>query len=142
MNRIEALQDCLGAEHAALFGYGALGGVLAGVPRGEPDLERARSSYAAHSALRDALTELISTKGAQPTAAAPAYHLPFALADGNSCRRLARLLERRAASVFGLAVAATVEQDRVLVATALMECVLREVAWGGVAEPFPAIPEL
>ncbi len=116
--------------------------MLSGVPRGEQDLERARSSYAAHSALRGALTEVISAEGAQPTAAAPAYHLPFRLTDGSSCRRLARLLERRAASVFGLAVAAAVEQERVLVATALMECVLREVAWGGGVEPFPAIPEL
>lgn len=142
MNSIAALQSCLAAEHAALYGYGALGGVLAGVSGGEPDLARARSSYAAHRELREDLTARISGAGALPVAAAAAYDLPFAVRDGRSCRRLARLLEQRAASVYGLAVAATVEEDRAFTAAALRGCALREVAWGAGVKPFPAIPEL
>jgi len=142
VNRIAALQSCLAAEHAALYGYGALGGVLAGVPRAEPDLARAKSSYAVHRELREDLTARISGTGALPAAASAAYDLPFAVQDGRSCRRLARLLEQRAASVYGLAVAATVDEDRAFAAAALRGCAVREVAWGGGVEPFPAIPEL
>ena len=32
MSALDALQDCLAAEHAACYGYGVLGGALAGIP--------------------------------------------------------------------------------------------------------------
>ncbi|MEJ7744715.1 MAG: DUF4439 domain-containing protein [Nocardioidaceae bacterium] len=64
--RVTALQNCLGAEHAALYGYGVLGGVLAGVAGGESDLERARSSYADHRVLRDDLVALLSAARCTP----------------------------------------------------------------------------
>ncbi|MBA2445005.1 MAG: ferritin-like domain-containing protein [Nocardioidaceae bacterium] len=142
MNRVDALQSCLAAEHAALFGYGVLGGVLAGVPAGEPDLERAQSSYAVHRQLRDDLTVLISEAEAEPVAAAAVYDLPFTVRDRLGCRHLARLLEGRTATVYGLAIAATVDEDRAFTAAALRGSVLREVSWGADVVPFPAIPEL
>ncbi len=142
MNRIQALQSCLSAEHAALYGYGVLGGVLAGVSGGATDLARAQSSYAVHRELREDLIALISGVAERPVAAAAAYDLPFAVQDGRSCRRLARLLEHRTASVYGLAVAATVDEERAFAAAALRGCALREVAWGADVEPFPGMPEV
>lgn len=142
MNRVAALQNCLAAEHAALFGYGVLGGVLAGVPFGAADLARARSAYAVHRELRDDLTVLISEAEVEPVAAAAVYDLPLTVRDRMGCRQLARLLEARTATVYGLAIAATVDEDRAFTAAALRGSVLREVGWGADVVPFPAIPEL
>ena len=41
MSALDALQDCLAAEHAACYGYGAVGGALAGIPDTAPDEARA-----------------------------------------------------------------------------------------------------
>lgn len=141
MSGVTALQNCLGAEHAALYGYGVLGGVLAGVAGGESDLERARSSYADHRVLRDDLVALLSAAGVLPTAAAAAYDLPFPVIGAESPRRLARLLERRAGSLYGMAVAATVDGDRAFAAAALRGCAVRAVAWGAPVVAFPGVSE-
>ncbi|MGV9632289.1 DUF4439 domain-containing protein, partial [Streptomyces sp. NPDC003487] len=47
---IEALQAALAAEHAAVYGYGVVGGRI-----GETRRAEARAAYAAHRARRDAL---------------------------------------------------------------------------------------
>lgn len=142
MSAVVAFQRCLGAEHAALYGYGLLGGVLAGVTGSEPALRRAQSSYADHRELRDDLVALISAAGESPVSAAVAYDLPFATTDARNCVRLARLLERRSAAVYGLAVAATVGEERAFAAAALRGCAVREVAWGAKTPAFPGVPEM
>ncbi|NEB22488.1 DUF4439 domain-containing protein, partial [Streptomyces coelicoflavus] len=48
--RLDAVQAALAAEHAAVYGYGVVGGRI-----GEERLTEARAAYDAHRARRDAL---------------------------------------------------------------------------------------
>ncbi len=122
-----------------MYGYGVLGGVLAGLARGSGDQVRADAAYVAHRARRDTLTTLIAHLGTRPVAAEPAYATPFQVVSLADCRRLARLVEHRCAAVFAFAVSQTVEEARVLSADALTDCAVREVGWGADPEPLPGL---
>jgi hypothetical protein len=140
---VEALQDCLAAEHAAVYGYGVLGGVLAGESApGSADQERAASGYVEHRTRRDDLTAEISATGADPVAADPAYELPGPVVSVDDCRSLARDLEERCAQVYADAVSRSADDDRATAARALTACALRAVSWGARPEPFPGVAEL
>ncbi|MPZ97352.1 MAG: DUF4439 domain-containing protein [Propionibacteriales bacterium] len=129
----EALQSALAAEHAAVYGYGVVGGVLGSGSRA------AVSSHAAHRGLRDQLTAQL---GGDAVAAEAAYSLPLQVTDATRARRLARELEARCAAVYADVVGRTTGQARVLAAQALTECALRGMTWGSEPEPFPGLDEL
>jgi Domain of unknown function (DUF4439) len=136
-----ALQDCLAAEYAAVFGYGVLGGVLS-ASGGTADKTYAAASYAVHRARRDSLIDVVTRMGATPLAAEPAYALPFAVTDRGTCRELARRIEHRTASTYSFAVARSEGDLRSLVAGALTDAAVREVRWGGAATAFPGAADL
>ncbi len=136
---VDALQASLAAEHAALFGYGVVGGRVAGVAAGSSWQALAVASYAAHRDVRDLLVSTISRLGGSPLAAEPAYELPADVDDLSSCKRLARQLESRCAAVHAATVAATVADRRGLIARALSESAVREVRWGAAVAAFPGI---
>ncbi len=94
------LQQCLAAEHAAVFGYALLGGVLSAAVSEAPAAKAAVTSYDVHRDRRDVLTELIAAAGTKPAAAEAAYDIPFPVAGEPSARRLARYLEARCATVY------------------------------------------
>ncbi|HET6359230.1 DUF4439 domain-containing protein, partial [Streptomyces sp.] len=50
MSTLDAIQAALAAEHAAVYGYGVVGGRI-----GEAREAEVRAAYAAHRARRDAL---------------------------------------------------------------------------------------
>ncbi|NED26181.1 DUF4439 domain-containing protein, partial [Streptomyces anulatus] len=77
-------QAALAAEHAAVYGYGVLGGRIEG-KRGT----EARAAYDGHRARRDALARAVRDLGGRPVASDAAYALPFAVADSPSAVRLA-----------------------------------------------------
>ena len=140
---LDALQDCLAAEHAAVYGYGVLGGVLAGrTPTGSSLQELAASTYADHRRRRDDLTDLIASRDGDPVAAQPAYRLPRRVSSVDDCRALALRLEDRCAEVYAEAVARCVDDDRELTAGSLTACALRSVSWGSRPVPFPGAPDL
>lgn len=139
MTALESLQACLAAEHAALYGYGVLGGVLAGITSATADQALADESYAVHERRRDDLETLITAARAEPVAAQPAYAIPFPVVERADCRRLAALMERRAAWVYADAVALTVGGQRALAAGALTDCAVRLTSWGGRPTPLPGI---
>jgi hypothetical protein len=141
MTALDALQDCLAAEHAAIYGYGVLGGVLGGTTA-DADIGRAREAYDAHLRRRDDLRERIHAFGEEPVVAEPAYAVPERIDDVGSCRRLAQQLEASAAAVYAAAVAETVEELRELVGRALTECALRADAWGAPDDVLPGLDEL
>jgi hypothetical protein len=140
---LDALQDCLAAEHAAVFGYGVVGGVLAGnTPVDSALRELAVAAYVEHRRRRDDLADLIGQRDADPVAAEPAYDLPTRATSVDECRELARLLEDRCAEVYADAVSHCVDDDRELTARGLTACAVRAVAWGARPEPFPGVTEL
>ncbi|HEY7044963.1 MAG TPA: ferritin-like domain-containing protein [Nocardioidaceae bacterium] len=143
MTAVDALQECLAAEHAAVYGYGVLGGVLAGVtPVGSSEQQRAASAYVEHRRRRDELTSLITGRGSEPVAAEAAYDVPRQVQTVQDCRDLARLIEDRCAQTYADAVSRTTDRDRELTAGALTACTLTAVGWGAPIEPFPGVAEI
>ena len=141
MSALRALQGCLDAEHTAVYGYGVVGGVLAGTS-GADERGYAAASYVAHRTRRDELIELIAGLGAEPAVAQPIYATPFPVSDAGACRRLAAVIERRTAATYAYAVSETVGELRGLLAAALTDAAVREVRWGGDVVPFPGAPDL
>lgn len=142
MTALPALQHCLAAEHAAIYAYGVLGGVLAGDAEGASDQAMAAEGFVAHRARRDTLTSLITRLKAHPVPAEPSYTTPFHVADSSDSRRLGRYVEHRTAAVYAFAVAKTVDGTRRMLANALTDAALREVRWGAKAQAFPGAGDL
>ena len=135
-----ALAAVLTAEHAAIFGYGVVGGHLDNA--GKQTVRRADS---AHRTRRDALiARLVSTSATVPPAA-PAYTLPFAVTNRSSALKLAVALEEGTAEAWRLAIAATTGDVRKAALDALIDCALRATAWRRAAKlapitvPFPGV---
>ncbi|MFJ2722103.1 ferritin-like domain-containing protein [Streptomyces sp. NPDC087437] len=134
--RLEALQAVLAAEHAAVYGYGVVGGRI-----GESRRAEARSAYDAHRARRDALAREVRDLGGQPVAAAAAYTLPFPVPDSAAAVRFAAELEERVAGVYSDLVRAAGGERRREAAGALREAAVRAVRWRGGSVAFPGLAE-
>ncbi|MEC3997505.1 DUF4439 domain-containing protein [Actinacidiphila sp. DG2A-62] len=133
---LAAAQAALAAEHAAVYGYGAVGGRV-----GAGRAREARAAYDAHRAARDALVRTVTGLGGTPVAAAAAYALPFAVPDRAAAVRLAAYLEERVAGAYGdltRAATGTVRRDA---AAALRASAVRAVRWSGGSVAFPGLAE-
>ncbi|MFC4507966.1 MULTISPECIES: ferritin-like domain-containing protein [Streptomyces] len=133
---LTALQATLAAEHAAVYGYGVVGGRIAAARRAE-----AQAAYDAHRARRDALAREVRDLAAEPVAASAAYALPFPVADSAAAVRLAAELEDRVAGVYSDLVRATGGKQRREAAGALREAAVRAVRWRGGSVAFPGLAE-
>lgn len=131
-----ALQAALAAEHAAVYGYGVVGGRV-----GEPHRAEARAAYDAHRARRDALVRAVRDLGGTPLAASAGYALPFPVQDGTAAVRLAARLEERVAAVYSDLVRAATGARRADAAGALRESAVRAVRWSGESVAFPGLAE-
>lgn len=141
MTPVDSLQACLAAEHATLYGYGALGGRLAGVAAGSTWQELASTAYVEHRDLRDRLAAAVRGLDAEPVVAEASYATPFALDSLDDCRRLARLLERGCGATYADAVAQTLEGTRALLAHALQASAVRATRWGAAVTAFPGLDD-
>ncbi|MET7488120.1 ferritin-like domain-containing protein [Streptomyces sp. NPDC005538] len=133
---LTALQAALAAEHAAVYGYGVVGGRIREGRRTE-----AKAAYDAHRARRDALVREVRDLGAKPVAASAAYALPFPVPDSATAVRLAADLEERVAGVYSDLVRAATGGLRGTAAEALREAAVRAVRWRGGSVPFPGLAE-
>ncbi|MEU0917628.1 ferritin-like domain-containing protein [Streptomyces cyaneofuscatus] len=133
---LTATQTALAAEHAAVYGYGVLGGRITGKRRAE-----ASAAYDGHRARRDALMRTVRDLGGAPVAADAAYALPFAVTDTTSALRLAAVLEDRVAGVYSDLVRATEGPARADAAGALREAAVRAARWRGGNVAFPGLAE-
>ncbi|MEU1805359.1 ferritin-like domain-containing protein [Streptomyces sp. NPDC019937] len=139
MNRaatLKATQAALAAEHAAVYGYGVVGGRI-----GDDRLAEAREGYAAHRSRRDDLVRTVRGMGGTPQSAAPAYALPFAVPDSAAAVRLAAELESRVAAVYADLVRTSDGALRRQAAGALREAAVRSVRWRGGGVAFPGLTE-
>jgi hypothetical protein len=118
------LADALAGEHAAIYGYGVLGAHLTG-----PALDLGRQAEAAHRGRRDDLMVRLSTGGATPPAAAPAYELPFPITDQVSAVKLATQIEERTGALWRAALPDTTGDQRRSALDALIDCALRAARW-------------
>lgn len=133
---LAATQAALAAEHAAVYGYGVVGGLI-DAPRGEA----AREAYEAHRGMRDTLHRTVRELGGVPVTAAAGYELPFAVTDSESAVALAAELESRLAGVYADLVGAAEGDARVFAAASLRAVAVRAARWRGSGVPFPGLPE-
>jgi hypothetical protein len=133
---LKALQAALGAEHAAVYGYGVVGGKI-----GEARRDEAQAGYDAHRARRDELVRAVRDLGGKPAAANAAYALPFPVTDADSAVRLAAELEEGVAGVYSDLVRASEGDRRRAAAEALREAAVRAVRWRGGSVAFPGLAE-
>ncbi|MFI6418369.1 ferritin-like domain-containing protein [Streptomyces sp. NPDC050842] len=136
MSALDAAQAALAAEHAAVYGYGVVGGRIGTARRAE-----ATAAYEAHRARRDALRRTVRDLGGAPVVAAAAYELPFRVADAAGAVRLAAVLEDRVAGVYSDLVRAAEGPLRRDAAAALREAAVRAVRWRGSDVTFPGLAE-
>ncbi|MEU6878343.1 ferritin-like domain-containing protein [Streptomyces sp. NPDC046712] len=136
MSALEAAQAALAAEHAAVYGYGVVGGRIGAERRAE-----ATAAYEAHRARRDGLRRTVRDLGGEPAAAAAGYELPFAVPDTAAAVRLAAVLEDRVAGVYSDLVRAAEGPLRRDAAAALREAAVRAVRWRGTDVTFPGLAE-
>jgi hypothetical protein len=129
----EALAAAMEAEHAAIFGYGAVGARL-----DRSGQAACRQAEAAHRDRRDALTARMRAASATPPVGAPAYELPFPVSDRESALRLAVHLEEGTARVWRQALPVTSGENRRFAVTALMDCAVRAARWRRTAGTLPA----
>ena len=137
-----ALQEVLAAEHAAVWGYGVVGDALPAAQR-----STAQTAETAHRASRDALAQLLDSRGADPVAARAAYALPFPVASTKDAAALAvRLEDGTSRAWVRLLDQAVQDSTRRLAVDGLTACELRAVAWRTAAgqtpvtTPFPGLP--
>ncbi|GAA3936718.1 ferritin-like domain-containing protein [Streptomyces gulbargensis] len=136
MSALDAAQAALAAEHAAVYGYGVVGGRIA------PDRKaEATAAFEAHRARRDALRRTVRDLGGSPVAAAAAYRLPFSVDDPAGAVRLAADLEDRVAGVYSDLVRAAEGPLRAEAAASLREAAVRAVRWRGTGVTFPGLAE-
>ncbi|MEX0170291.1 ferritin-like domain-containing protein [Streptomyces sp. LMG1-1-1.1] len=136
MTALDAAQAALAAEHAAVYGYGVVGGRIGAERRPE-----ATAAYEAHRARRDALRRTVRDLGGTPVASEAAYELPFRVADAAGAVRLAAILEDRVAGAYSDLVRATGGPQRREAAAALRETAVRAVRWRGSDVTFPGLAE-
>jgi hypothetical protein len=133
---LEAAQAALTAEHAAVYGYGVVGGRVGDARRGE-----ASAAYAAHRARRDSLARTVHDLGGRPAAAAAAYTLPFPVPGTAAAVRLAAEMEDRIAGSYSDLVRAAEGPLRQEAAGALREAAVRAARWRGSGVTFPGLVE-
>jgi hypothetical protein len=133
---IGSAQAALAAEHAAVYGYGVVGGRVAARRQAE-----ARQAYEAHRARRDVMIRTVLDLGAVPVAAAAGYALPFPVPGPGAALRLAAFLEERVAGAYGDLVRSSIGDVRRDAAGALREAAVRAVRWSGGSVAFPGVAE-
>lgn len=137
MNKVvAAARAALAAEHAAVYGYGVVGGLVSAARRSE-----AQQAYDAHRARRDAMIRTVADLGAAPVFSAGGYELPFAVTDPAGAVKLAAFLEERVAGAYGDLVGAALGAVRRDAADALREAAVRAVRWRGGSVAFPGLVE-
>lgn len=133
---LDAVQAALAGEHAAVYGYGLIGGRLQAASSAQ---RRAAGSYRLHRARRDALVARVFAAGATPVQSEPGYALPVDVTDAASAARLARTMERRCAVLYAAVVAAADRRDRATFVDALLSCATQELTWGGAPHALPGV---
>jgi hypothetical protein len=138
---LDALQQTLAAEHAAVYVIRALAGRVSA--SAQPDLAGALSAaYTTHRGRRDQLISMVRTAKGDPVAAEVSYELPNPSRTDVQIRAGALLTEQRCADVYAAMVGNTSQGDRQWAIDALSDAAVRLLGFGGTPEDFPGVSEL
>lgn len=127
------LNAVLAAEHAAIFGYGAMGAWL----RGDA-LAVCGELQQAHRERRDALSAAVVRSGAKPVAAAPNYQLPEQVTSAAAAIALGVTLEENCAAVWRALVPQRTH-DRPTAIAGLAGCAIAAARWRTFAGQPPTV---
>lgn len=129
-----ALREVVAAEHAAVWGYGALGAALPADAR-----EPAVAGDVAHRDVRDRLVALLESRGADPVPREAGYALPFPVLSAVDAAALAVVLEEGVSAAWVRLLDQAAEPAvRELAVAQLGAAEVRAVGWRTAAGRTPA----
>jgi hypothetical protein len=141
MTPLEALQQTLAGEHAAVYVYRALGGRVSS--SGQPTLATGlATAYTTHRGRRDQLVAMVRAAGGDPVAADVSYELPNQSSTAAQVTAGALLTEQRCADVYAAMVGSTSRANRQWAIDALTDAAVRQLSFGGTPDEFPGVTEL
>ena len=133
-----ALDAALAAEHAAVWGYRAVGAALPPEDRGT-----AAAAEAAHREVRDRLTTLLDGRGAEPVGPEAGYELPFPVLSPVDAAAVAVVLEAGVTAAWVRVLDRAVERTtRALAVEVLGAAEVRAVGWREAAGRTPVTSAL
>ena len=141
MTPLDALQEALAAEHAAVAVLGELGGRLS-ASRYPRQAGLIRSAYETHRGRRDHLVAEVDRRGSTPVAPAPAYVVRSEDRSADNLVGIALRTEERCAEAYAQLVAGTTGAERRWAVAALTDSARRSLTLGGRPTAFPGLPEL
>lgn len=132
-----ALYDALGAEHAAIYGYGVVSAHT--VPDNN---ELVSQAMAEHRDRREATVKLLTERQIAVPLPAAGYQLPFPVNRPSQAARLAARMENDCAVAWRAVLEqatgeGTAEQDRSFALTALTQCAVMAARWRRVLGAWP-----
>lgn len=130
------LGEVLAAEHAAIYGYGAIAAELSGTNRAI-----ALQGLNVHRERRDRLRRITLDAGGDPVEAQAAYELPRPMGGFSAVADLAAGIERDVALAYGILIANSDADDREFAARALQDAAVREATWRREAPRFPGLED-
>jgi len=138
---VQALQQALAGEHAAVYVFRALAGRVS--TSAQPMLAgRLAAAYTTHRARRDQLTAMVRAAGGDPVAADVSYELPNPSRTATQLAAGALVTEQRCAEVYAAMVATTSQANRQWALDAMTDAAVRQLSFGGRPQPWPGVPEL
>ncbi|HTY73440.1 MAG TPA: ferritin-like domain-containing protein [Actinomycetes bacterium] len=137
MTLLQALQEVLAGEHAAVYAYGLVGAQLGGT-REEP---AARQAYALHQNRRDRVAELVVAAGGTPVGPLAGYDVGGPVTTPAEARALAATVEARLAGPYADLVTVATGEVRAAASGWLVDAAVRSVRWGGTPVAFPGLAE-
>ena len=141
MTPLDALQQTLAGEHAAVYVYRALAGRVSA--SAQPDLAAGlATAYTTHRGRRDQLISMVREAKGDPVAADVSYELPNPSRTAVQLRAGALVTEERCAEVYAATVGSTSRGDRQWAIDALADAAVRLLGFGGVPADFPGVTEL
>ena len=133
---IDALQDALATEHAALWVYSL---VVAFLPADQA--KQARADSDAHRLLRGLIEQTLGDVGARPVSALPSYAPPTPVTDGRSAGTLAAVAETDSMAAWRSVIERTADRPlRAAALDALAQGTLRCTRWRAATGQTPAVP--
>lgn len=141
MTPLEALQQTLAGEHAAVYVYGVIGGRVSS--SAQPELwQRVDDAYTVHRERRDQLVAMVRAADGEPVAAEPSYELSTPARTPAQLEAAALDVEDRCTAVYADMVGSTWGANRQWALDALEDTAVRLLGLGGEPEAFPGIGEL
>lgn len=136
MSVIDRLQLALAGEHAAVYGYGVIGGRLTS------RTSRALAALNAHRSARDQLSRLLVSKGAEPVPAEPFYVVDIAAGTQRQLITTAISIEDRLSVLYAEVMLDNDAPSRTLALEQIQACAVRGSQWRGRALAFPGLREV